>query len=356
MPEYRQNPLTGNWVIIAAERAERPNAIDSTDTPATPQADYERTCPFCPGNERQTPAELFAVRLDGSQPDAPGWTLRAFGNKYPAARLDADEVPTPDSIALGARTADTTTPHSRQDSPLTVARPAVGQHEVLVESPAHDGNLARYEPRQVELILEALRHRYRMLMQAREVRYVCLYKNHGRAAGASLEHPHFQLIATSVVPPSATTMLQRQEAFAKEHGRALFDAMLAEEIEIGRRVVSSNDAFALLCPWASVSAYEMWIVPREPLTWYGDMADEALPLLGMILQDGLTRLMQRLGDPPYNLVIHSGPKVVRAHEHVRMFIQIIPRQTGLAGFELGSGMFINQTPPEAAAEELRSVG
>ncbi|MFO0974185.1 MAG: galactose-1-phosphate uridylyltransferase [Phycisphaerae bacterium] len=348
MSDFRQNPITGEWVIIAPPRDDRPKPA-RIEADARP--DHDPHCPFCPGNERHTPSELLAYRLDGSGPDAPGWSVRVFPNKFPAVRLDAREPPTPDSIAFAPKTPATA---PANPGPLRVEQPAVGQHEVLVESPAHDRALADQPEPQARMILDALRNRFRMLSQARDVRWVSIFKNHGLAAGATLAHPHMQLLATAVVPPAVHARLDRLEAFTKEHGCSLFDVLLEEELAGGRRIIAANDEFVALAPWASIAAYEMWIVPRAAVPFYGELSDESLPLLGTLLCDCLRRLRAVLGDAPHNVLIHSGPRLLRAADHDRCLVRIIPRREGIAGFELSSGMFINAVPPDTAAETLRT--
>lgn len=348
MHEFRQNPLTGQWVIISPARAQRPQPARES-LPDVP--DFDSACPFCPGNERETPPELFAYRFDKSQPDTPGWSVRVIPNKFPATRLDAQEVPTPESIAFAPKSEPVAI--RAADSKLCESQPAVGQHEVLIDSQAHNVQFADQGDRQSTLILDALRHRYRMLIQARDVKYVSIFKNHGRASGASNDHPHFQILATAVVPPLVLTMLTRMESFAKENGRPLFDVMLAEELELNRRVIAANDEFVALAPWASQAPFEMWIVPREPLPFFSDLTDDQLPLLSTLLRDCLQRLNNRLSNPPYNLIIHSGPRMLRAQDHFRCFVQILPRLGGPAGFELATNTFINPIPPEDVPAALR---
>ncbi len=351
MPDFRQNPLTGQWVIIAPERDQRPQparaALESLPN-------FDNACPFCPGNERETPPELFAYRFDHSQPDTPGWTVRCFPNKFPATKLDAKEVPTPDSIAFAPKN-PTIVQLGKTDSKLCEHQPATGQHEVVVDSPAHDVPFAAQGDRQAALIIETLRHRSRMLIQARDVKYISIFKNHGRAAGATIDHPHFQILATAIVPPVANNMLLRQESFAKENGRAFFDVLLEEELELNRRVIAANDEFVALSPFAPQAPCEMWIVPREPVPFFGELGDEPVRLLATLLRDLLHRLQSRRGDPDYNLVIHSGPRTLRAQDHFRMFIQVFPRSTAPGGFELGSNTFINPIAPEDVPNLLRAA-
>jgi UDPglucose--hexose-1-phosphate uridylyltransferase len=368
MPVYRQNPLTGAWVIIAPDRADRPGATAASGvspdvtmhgTPGVPPdvraAAHERTapCPFCPGNERLTPPELFAYRFDRSPPDSPGWSVRVVPNKFPAATLDAAGVPSPESVALQSRAATQSAATVGADRLLCIESPAVGQHEVLVESPDHDACFALHPPAHAALVLDALRHRHRMLLHARDVRYLVSIENHGPASAATIAHPHFQTLAAAVGPPAAAAMLDAQETFAKKHGRALFDVMLEEEQADGRRIIAANDDFVAFAPWASQSPYEMWIVPRAPVPFFAELPDDALPPLAGLLQDVLRRLHERLDDPPYNLVIHSGPRTLRAADHARMFLQVLPRTSRCGGLELGAGLFINPVAPETAAAVLR---
>jgi len=348
MQEFRQNPITGQWVIISPARAQRPQPERESVAPAP---SHDAACPFCPGNERETPPELFAFRFDKSQPDAPGWSVRVIPNKFPATRLDALEVPTPESIAFAPKEQKALL--HKADSKLCESQPAVGQHEVLIDAPAHDIHFADQGDRQATLILDALRHRFRMLIQARDVKFVSLFKNHGRAAGASNDHPHFQILATAIVPPTALTVLSRMESFNKEYGRPLFDVMLDEELEVNRRIIAANDEFVALAPWASQAPFETWIVPREPLPFFSDLTDEQLPLLATMLRDTLQRLNNRLINPAYNLIIHSGPRMLRAQDHYRCFVQILPRLGGPAGFEMATNTFINPVPPEDVPAALR---
>src|SRR5262249_39478379 len=223
------------------------------------------------------------------------------------------EVPTPESIAFAPKSAPTLL--HKADSKLCETQPAVGQHEIVIDSPAHDIHLAAQGDRQARLILDALRHRYRMLIQARDVKFISIFKNHGRPAGATIDHPHFQLLATSIIPPITLATLARLESFSKENGGPFFDVLIEEELETNRRVVAANDEFIALAPWASQSPYELWIIPRDPLPFFSDLTDDHLPLLATLLRDCLQRLSGRLNNPGYNLIIHSGPRTLRAQDH-----------------------------------------
>jgi UDPglucose--hexose-1-phosphate uridylyltransferase len=348
--EYRQNSLTGNWVIISPGRAARPQQFTGHDKQSLPQRDDD--CDFCPGNEHKTTPEVYAVRDDYSAVDREGWHVRVVANKYPAVTIDAAGVPTPASAAPDRVPAPEV---SSTQSKLRPSRPGVGMHEVVIESPAHDRHLALQDTVQATRIVETLRHRYRMIMQARDVRYISVIKNHGRRSGSSLHHPHLQIIATAVVPPSAGFMVDRQEAFAKEAGRSYFEAVLEEELSSGKRIVGMNEEFVTLSPWASQVPYEMWIVPRRQMSAFGDLPDEQMERFAIVLRDALYRLHQGAGDPDYSFAIHSAPKGQRAQQHHRWFVQIAPRLTTPAGFEFGTGMYINTVAPEDAAATMRNV-
>jgi UDPglucose--hexose-1-phosphate uridylyltransferase len=309
-------------------------------------------CDFCPGNEHKTTPEVFAVRDDYSAVDREGWSVRVVANKYPAVMMDAEGVPTPESAARGGGTSEKVVGESLL---LRPSRPGVGMHEVVIESPIHNRHLALQDIKQATLIVEALRHRYRMITQARDVRYICIVKNHGLKSGSSILHPHMQIIATSVVPPAAGFMVDRQEVFAKEAGRSFFDAMLEEELSAGRRIVGMNEEFVTLTPWASQLPYEMWIVPRRQMATFGELPDEQMERFAIVLRDTLYRMHKGLDDPDYNFIIHSAPKGQRAQQHHRWFVQIAPRMVTPAGFEFGTGMYINTVAPEEAAAAMREA-
>lgn len=346
MREYRQNPLTGNWVVIAPDRGKRPQEYPA-EAKSRPMPEYEETCDFCPGHEGRTEAELYAVRDDYATADQEGWRVRVVPNKYPAATLESPHLPAPP--------ADRKEPLAGSPgSALRTSQPASGLHEVIVESPFHNKHFSLHDVKHATLIVETLRHRCRMVMQARDVRYVSILKNHGPRSGASIRHPHFQLIATAVVPPLAGIMVERQEAFAKEKGKPLFETLVQEEISAGERIVSAGDDFVTLTPWASQMAYEMWVVPRRRVASFGDLPDEQIEPFAAAMQDALRALHRLLDEPDYNLVIHSAPRGDRARQHHCCFAQILPRLGGPAGFEMGTGMYINHVPPESAAAALRA--
>ena len=347
MIEYRQNPVTGEWVIIAEARGRRPDSFEPA--PPSPRPARLDSCPFCPGNERQTPPEVYAVRDDYATVDKEGWRIRVVPNKYPAVKIDAEGVPTPESVAFGEQ-ADPAPP---ERSDLRVSMPAVGMHEVVIDSPAHDREFADLDRDQAEQVVLTLRHRCAMIVQAREVRHVSVFKNRGAAAGATLEHPHFQIIATSLIPSGLKKTIERAEGFSRERQTPLMRSMLDEELAAGTRIISTNDEFVTLAPWASAWSHEMWIVPREQAPFFHRMADGHVPLFTAAVTDALRRLNRVLDRPDFNLVIQNGPKWQKTEQHHCWYARIVPRTHRMAGFELGSGIHINSTPPETAAAALR---
>jgi UDPglucose--hexose-1-phosphate uridylyltransferase len=318
--------------------------------PKQPLVEHEEACDFCPGHERRAMPEVYAVRDDYSTVDREGWLVRVVPNKYPAVSFDAEGVPSPREAASG-KWKEAAVRESA--SPLRETLPGVGLHEVIVESPSHNKHFALQDSGQAKLIVETLRHRCRMVMQARDLRYACILKNHGARSGASIRHPHFQIIATAIVPHFAGLMVERQEGYMKENGRPLFDALLEEEAACGERIVAADEHFVTLAPWASQVPYEMWIVPRRPMASFADLPDDQTATFAAALQQALHRLYLRLDDPDYNLVIHNSPKGERAQRHHHWFVQVLPRFTTPAGFEWGTGVYINHVPPEEAARSLR---
>ena len=324
--ELRQDPITGDWVIVAAGRGARPR--DFVRQPVS-RADSEN-CPFCPGNEGETPPEVW--RLDG--PDS-RWRIRVVPNRFAvlAGSGDADPQVSPEGFCV---------------------MPGRGEHEVIVESPDHDGDLALFEANHVRNVLEAYRVRYRALA-GRGAALVVIFRNHGPQAGTSLIHPHSQVIAAPLIPNAVEHRLQRAIEYFKETGRPLCADVLQRELEDGRRIVMESGRFVAFQPYASAAPYETWIMPRLPRPSFGGVPDEDLDDLAPVLRSVLAGLRRAMDDPDYNMVIHSTPAAYVDREYLGWYIQIIPRLTTPAGFELGTGIRVNPTVPEEAAALLRQA-
>ncbi len=342
MSELRHDPVSRRWVIIATERSRRPTEFIVNQDGRT---DGAHVCPFCPGNERFTPPEIAVVRTDGSAPNGPGWQSRVFANKYPALAIEGE----PDRRAVGI--------FDRQRG--------IGAHEILVEAPEHGLHMADMEPVQLERVLGLYQERLRDLYRDPRFKYVLIFKNHGPAAGASLAHPHSQIIATPVTPRAIASELEsaRQHYYVKT--RCLYCDILNQELEAGVRVVSADEHFAVLAPYASRFPFETMIIPRRHRHAFSSESPAAIAALARTLKDIMTRLKSVLRDPPFNFVVHTAPNVaaddrrrdywgtieVDFHWHM----ELLPRLTQVAGFEWGSGLFINPTAPEDAAAFLRDA-
>ena len=332
MPELRRDVVSGRWVIIATERASRPTDFARGREPLV-AADRDR-CPFCPGREDQTPPEIYAVRTAGPR-DGPGWRVRGVPNRYPALRIEGE---------LQA-----------EGGPLFERMDAVGAHEVIVETPEHDTHLGLLPGDQVVEVLRAYRERYVDLDQDPRFQYATLFRNHGRTAGASLAHPHSQLIALPVIPRRAEEELEVARRYFVEHARCLYCDVVSAELQRGERVVYENDVFLAYEPYASRFPFETWILPKFHQASFGRLEDEELQELADALRATLYKLHAALDNPPYNFIVHSAPYVPLPEHLYHWHIEIMPRLTSVAGFEWGTGFYINVISPEQAAAFLREA-
>jgi UDPglucose--hexose-1-phosphate uridylyltransferase len=330
MPELRKDPIVDRWVIISPERNQRPS-----DFPLQPGTHPPKACPFCPGNEEMTPNEVLAYRSWHTMPNTPGWTVRVVPNKYPAVRAEG---------TLGERIAG-----------LFGTMNGLGAHEVIIETSDHDASLATLPLCHVEKVLWAFRDRLFALRQDRRLRSALIFKNHGAAAGATLEHPHAQLIALPMIPKSLRDELEGCGRYYRERGLCIFCNMIQQEVQLKRRVILENAAFIALTPFASRFPFEIWILPKGHEASFEKACGEAYRELAVVLQEVLRRAFRLLDDPPYNIALHSAPWCDAYARFYHWHLEIMPRLTGVAGFEWGTGFHINATPPEEAACALRGV-
>jgi UDPglucose--hexose-1-phosphate uridylyltransferase len=330
MSFLRYDVTTHDWVIFAPERAKRPQPLADSQRPRERSQDPE--CPFCPGNERMTPGEILTLPGGGSG----AWQVRVVANKFPALRIEEET--------------------RRQDEgPLFRRMGGCGAHEVIVESPDHDGFLGHQPVEQIERVLRALQLRFNDLLRDDRFQAIIPFKNHGRSAGSSLGHPHWQMIATSVVPH----MLRIRHALATEYfdatGCCLYSTFLEEELASGERVLLSNQEFAAILPYASHDPFETWILPRVRESSFGRARPEILPSLAAVLKTVLSKFYAGLGNPDFNLVLNTVARGDVGKRYFLWHIQILPRLSTLAGFEIGSGMSINTVLPEEGARYLRGI-
>lgn len=321
----RQDITTNDWVILASQRAARPHRPRPLERPRLPAFDPD--CPFCPGNESQTPPEI--TRDEGQD----GWEQRTFPNLYPALRGEGDPER---SGEAGFR-----------------EMPGLGSHEVVVESPLHDERMDEMSPERVSSVLHMWRERYRELKEQSAVKAVVVFRNFGERAGTSLVHPHSQIVATPVFPPEALRRYAVATRYFDDTGHCVYDDLRESELRSGERVVAEGDGFVAVVPFAGRIPFETWVMPRVHETSFGRLSDAQIPELGRLLRDLLAALRTVAGDPDYNLVVQSAP----AHEEEKPFflwhLRLLARTSTDAGFELGSGMSINTMSPEDAAASLR---
>jgi UDPglucose--hexose-1-phosphate uridylyltransferase len=331
LPELRKDPITGRWVIIATDRAKRPSDF------ARETVNYKgpANCPFCYGNESKTPPEILAYGRNGSAPDTPGWSVRVVPNKFPALGIEGE---------LG-----------REGDGLFDRMNGIGAHEVIVETPEHDSTLAMLSEKNVEEDLWAYRDRMLDLKNDLRFRYVLLFKNHGEAAGASLEHTHSQLIALPIVPKQVREEVDMGRRYYDDKERCIFCDMIRQELEDGSRMILENDHFIVVAPYAPRFPFETWILPRQHSSAFENHHSAVYQSLASVLHDSLQRLDAVLMRPAYNFVVHTSPIGEEINEHYHWHIEMMPKLTKVAGFEWGTGFYINPTPPEEAARFLREA-
>lgn len=324
MSQLRLNPLTGRWVAVAARRAGRPGQLVSKQLPV--EAEPVQPCPFCPGNEEATLPALESYRRNGR------WVVRAIPNRYPAFEGNAPL----DVHNLG---------------PVFTEAVASGAHEVLVFTPEHDAAWADLDDSQLGVTMAAIHDRMEEHLHRQPIRYTQAIVNHGREAGASLEHPHAQLVGIPFVPGE---IAEEEAGFRRFEGSCVLCTTIEAESTAGHRVVHADNDMLVVCPFWSGSPYEMLVVPRTHATHLTDAEPHDVAAVGRALRTALVRLRATLGETAYNLVFHTSP-----HHHAGPFhwhVHVLPRVTSAPGFEQGTGVAINILAPETAAQQLTAVG
>ncbi len=309
MSELRHDITTGDWVIISPVRLKRPNGSETTRRAALPE--HDPGCPFCAGNESKTPPEIMAYRESGA-PCSKEWKIRVFPNAFPA-------------IEAG--------------------------HEVIVESRNHSVPFFLQGRAETEIVVRAYIERYSALAKDPRNKTICIFRNHGKNAGASIAHPHSQIIAAPVESPE---ILKRKRACAeslKKKGECVYCAIARGAKSSGLGVCENRD-FIAFCPAAPKFPYEVWIAPKAHQSSLSEISRETEALFAEILRSALSKIYIALANPDFNIVIHSIPE--KGERDFHWFAQIAPRISTIAGFEIGTGIYINPVPPEEAAEMLRN--
>ncbi len=331
MPELRKDPITGRWVIISTDRAKRPTDFVRESV----QIHGKGFCPFCYGHEDKTPPEILVYGRNGGPANSSGWKVRVVPNKFPALGIEGDL--------------------DREGEGLFDRMNGVGAHEVIIETPDHNATLAMLPEKDIEDVLRAYRDRMLDLKNDKRFRYVLIFKNHGEAAGASLEHTHSQLIALPIVPKRVREEVDNSKHYYGEKERCIFCDMIKQEQESGVRVINENDFFIALAPYAPRFPFEIWLLPKQHASSFENNQSPVYSSLARVLKDNLLRLDTVLDRPPYNVMIHTSPIGEEINEHYHWHIEIMPKLTKVAGFEWGTGFYICPTPPEESARFLREA-
>lgn len=341
MPELRKDPIIDRWVIVAAERGRRPSDFQIEEEPAS-----SAFCPFCPGNESKTPPEVAQWGRPIDAPaDGPDWKVRVVPNKFPALSPEGDL--------------------NRQGLGMFDLMNGVGAHEVVIESPRHDFDFAEASTEEMRLIFSAYVDRVQALSKDKRFVYTLVFRNNGTVAGASLAHPHSQIISVPIIPAQVKEELDAARLYYMQKTRCVFCDVLRQELSMKDRIVEENEHFIVLSPFAARFPFELQIYPRRHSHDFTLMTPEEVEALGDTLSRNLRRIKESLNNPAYNLMIQSSP-----HLHPRpgrpdywgtlpsdyhWHIDILPRLTKIAGFEWGTGFYINPMAPEKATEYLRDA-
>ena len=331
MSELRRDPITGRWVIIATERANRPQ--DFIREPVKQKGGF---CPFCEGNESKTPPEIAAYRPgQSSERNVPGWTVRVVANKFPALAVEGNL--------------------ERQAEGIYDRMHGTGAHEVIIETPVHNATFATLPPTQIKDALYAYRDRMVDLRNDPRLKYVMIFKNHGESAGATMEHTHSQLIALPIVPRQVVEELKGAREYFAVKERCIYCDIIHQEKKSTDRLVLENEHFLVVAPYAPRFPFETWIIPKKhdsgfensPAHLYLSLAEAIRALCG--------KADNVLDYPAYNMVLHTAPVHDEPTEHYHWHIEFMPKLTKVAGFEWGTGFYINPTAPEESARFLREA-
>ncbi|MGE5309058.1 MAG: galactose-1-phosphate uridylyltransferase [Deltaproteobacteria bacterium] len=333
MSELRRDPIGGRWVIVNTEDPVQPSGYDHSEV----RSGKPSVCPFCYGNEALTPPEIVAVRDPSTAPNTSGWEVRVVPNKFPALQIEGGL--------------------DRRGMGLYDLSKGVGAHEVIVETPYHNKDFPDLLIPEITNVLNLYCQRMRDLERDRRLKYILLFKNYGAAAGASLEHPHTQLIALPMVPKNVKEEIGGAQHYFEYRERCIFCDMIRQEEEEKERIILENKDFIAFCPFVSRFPFETWIMPKKHTSLFCETPYEELPELAVILKGVISKIKKVFGDTAYNFMVHSGPinsdnaSLDSYHWH----LEFMPKLTRVAGFEWGTGFYLVPTPPEIAARYLREA-
>lgn len=335
MSEFRKDPVSKRWVIFSPERAYRPNDYVKEEEEEEEEKSY---CPFCSGNEKKSGEEILVYpKLPNREPNSPGWWVRVLENKYPALsyreKLEKKGIGIYDKMV------------------------GLGRHEIVVETEAHVKCISDLTIQEIEKVILAYRDRYLDISQNKDIKHILIFKNYGEEAGASLEHSHSQLIATPVVPKRVETEIKGASDYYKFRDRCVFCDIISQEILDQERIIEENEEFISFNFFASKLPYETWIMPKIHNAFFGTISKKQIKELAKILKNVIKRIKVTLGDVDYNMVLHTSPVNISTNteEIFHWHLEIMPKLTKIAGFEWGTGFYINPVLPEEAAKNLRNA-
>ncbi|OGX15614.1 MAG: galactose-1-phosphate uridylyltransferase [Omnitrophica WOR_2 bacterium RBG_13_41_10] len=331
MSELRRDPIGGRWVIVNTDHPSKPEEFEYE-----PRTFRGGTCPFCYGNEAMTPPEIEAIRDPHTSPNTPGWQVRVVPNKFPALQIEGEL--------------------DRRGSGMYDMSNGVGAHEVLLETPYHQKDIYDLSGEEVEKFLSMYCRRTVDLIKDKRFKYIMIFKNYGAAAGASLEHPHTQIVALPMVPKNAMEEIRGAHHYFNYRERCLFCDMIRQEKEEKKRIILENKYFLSFCPFVSRFPFEICIIPKKHNGFFYEISAEELPALAVILKDTIIKLKKIFPNASYNFIIHSSPINGDSDtEYYHWHIEFMPKLTRVAGFEWGSGVYVVATPPELSAKFLREA-
>jgi UDPglucose--hexose-1-phosphate uridylyltransferase len=332
MSDLRRDPIVGRWVIVDTDHPNKPEDFEHEQYIPKGGA-----CPFCYGSESLTPPEIEALRYPGTSPNTPGWQVRVVPNKFPALQIEGEL--------------------DRRGVGIYDMSNGVGAHEVLIESPYHNKDIPDLLDEEVEKIITMTCRRAQDLVKDKRFKYIMIFKNYGPAAGASLEHPHIQIVALPMVPKNVMEEIKGAQDYFEYRERCIFCDIIRQEIQEKERIILENKYFICFCPFVSRFPFEIWIIPKRHNGYYCHVPAEEIPALASILKEIISRLKKIFPNLSYNFIIHTSPANGDGNgfDGYHWHLEFMPKLTRVAGFEWGSGFYVVSTPPELAAQYLKEI-
>jgi len=330
MSELRKDPVVDRWVIISPKRGERRGAFAEREENGEKESG---NCPFCEGNEDQTPPEILAYRKEGTRRDGPGWRIRVLPNKFPALQKTQELI--------------------KKSVGIYDFMSGTGAHEIIVETPKHGVSIFSLPTNYVSELVRIYRDRVIDLAKDPHFEYILVFKNKGLLAGASMNHAHSQVIATPVVPKRVKEELTGAREYHEHTGRCIFCQVVKQELSSKERIVWENEAFLSIAAFAARFPYETWILPKEHRSNFESLTEREVVHLAETLKSTMNAMNKAASYPSFNYLIHNSPCSSRFLGYYHWHIEIIPHLTRIAGFEWGTGFYINLLAPEEAARRMR---